>query len=244
MKPVSINRLRALATIALLALLVSVTAPPASAQIPVTDVASLAQEITSYIQQVAQYTTEVSQLQTMLQNTKDLTSGQWTNMTQAMGAISSAISRGTSLVNTGSNLEQQFSRIFPNYGTMLSTNITTQSYQANYKTWSHNTQQGLQTGLSAANAVLNQSSSDQARLSSLQTQAAVTDGNLEAVKSVGAATTESLAQLQTLKMLVAQTAAGQLQYLAQRQATDDSGAAATQQALAGSSPAFGSGKSY
>lgn len=244
MRHFSIKRLRELAAIALLALLVSVAPPPAQAQIPVTDVASLAQQVQSYIQQVAQYTTEVSQLQNMLLNTKDLSSGKWTNMAQAMSAISSAISRGTSLVNTGSNLEQQFAKTFPNYGTMLGTTITPQSYQANYKTWSNNTQQGLQTGLSSANAVLNQSSTDQTRLSSLQSQAAGTDGNLEAVKSVGASTTESLAQLQTMKMLLAQTSAGHLQYLAQQQAADDSSAAATQQALSGSSPSFGSGKSY
>jgi P-type conjugative transfer protein TrbJ len=240
----SVKRLRELSAVALIAVLVVIAPKPALAQFAVIDVAALAQEVESYTQQVAQYTTEVQQLQNMLQNTKDLSSGKWTNISQALSAISAAISRGTSLVNTGANLEQQFSRTFPNYGTMLGTTITTQSYQTNYKAWSNNTQQGLQTGLSASNAVLNQSSTDQMRLSSLQTQAAATDGNLEAVKSVGAITTESLAQLQTLKMLVAQTSAAQIQFLAQHQATEDSSAAATQQALSGSSPAFGSGKSY
>jgi P-type conjugative transfer protein TrbJ len=240
-----LKRLRELAAIALVALIVLVAPKPAHAQIPVTDVASLAEEVQSYTQQVAQYTTEVSMLQNMLQNTKDLSGGgKWTNIAQAMSSISSAVQRGTSLANTGSNLEQQFSRTFPNYGTMLGTTITPQSYQANYKTWSNNTQQGLQTGLSASNAVLNQSTTDQTRLSSLQTQAAGTDGELQAIKSVGAVTTESLAQLQALKILIAQTSAAQNQFLAQRQATEDSSAASTQQALSGSSPAFGSGKSY
>lgn len=238
------KRLRELAAITLIALLVSVAPERARAQIPVTDVASLAQEVASYTQQVSQYATEVQMLQNMLQNTKDLSSGKWTNIAQALNAISAAISRGTSLVNTGSNLEQQFARTFPNYGTMVGTTITPQSYQTNYKTWSNNTQQGLQTGVSASNAVLNQSATDQSRLSSLQTQAAATAGDLQAIKSVGAVATESLAQLQTLKMLVAQTSAAQNQYLAARQAAEDSSVAATQQALAGTSPGFGSGKSY
>ena len=238
------KRLRELAAITLIALLVSVASERARAQIPVTDVASLAQEVASYTQQVAQYATEVQMLQNMLQNTRDLSSGRWTNIAQALSAVSAATSRGASLVNTGSNLEQQFARTFPNYGTMVVTTITPQSYQTNYKTWSNNTQQGLQTAVSASNAVLNQSATDQSRLSSLQTQAAGTDGNLQAIKAVGAVTTESLAQLQTLKMLVAQTSAAQNQFLAARQATEDSSVAATQQALAGTSPAFGSGKSY
>ena len=245
MRHFSTIKLRDLAAVALIALIVSVAPNQAHGQIPVTDVASLAQEVTSYTQQVAQYATEVEMLQTMLQNSKALSGGgKWTNIPQSLNSISGAAQRGTSLVNTSSNLEAQFTRTFPNYGTMVGTTITPQSYQANYKAWSNNTQQGLQTGLSTANAVLKQNATDQTRLSDLQTQAAGTDGNLRALQSVGAATTESLSQLQTIKMLVAQTSAAQNQYLAQRQATDDSSAAATQQALAGTSPSFGSGKSY
>jgi len=245
------KRLRELAAIALIALLVSVAPKPAEAQIPVTDVASIAQQLQSFLQQVTQYETQVQQFQTqiqqyqnMQQNTAALSNANWTNIAQTLSTVYTAVQRGASIANSAANLEQQFSRMFPNYGTMLKTPITPQSFQTNYTSWSNNTQQGLQTSIAAANAALNQRSIDQSRLSSLETQASSTDGNLQALQAVGAVTTESLVQLQGLKILLAQDAAAQNQYLAQQQATEDASVAATQQALSGSSPAFGSGKSY
>jgi type IV secretion system protein TrbJ len=245
------KRLRDLAAVALIALLVSVAPQPARAQIPVTDVASILQQLQSYLQQITQYETQIQQYQTQIQqwqnmqiNTANLPNATWTNIAQTLGSVYSAVQRGASIANSAANLEQQFSRMFPSYGTMLGTSITPQTFQTNYTAWSNNTQQGLQTSISTASAVLNQRSIDQSRLSSLETQAGSTDGNLQALQAVGAITTEALVQLQQLKVLLAQNAAAQNQYLAQQQATEDSSVAATQQALSGTSPSFGTGKRY
>ena len=247
----SSKRLRELAAVALIALLVSIAPKPARAQIPVTDVASLVQQLQSYLQivmqyetQIQQYQTQIQQYQNMVQNTATLPNGTWTNIAQTLGSVYSAVQRGSSIANQAANIDQQFARMFPNYGTMVGTPITPQTFQKNYTAWSTNTQQGLQTGIAAASAVLNQRSVDQSRLASLETQASSTDGNLQALQAVGAVTTEALVQLQALKILLAQNAAAQNQYLAQQQANEDSSVAATQQALAGTSPSFGSGKSY
>jgi type IV secretion system protein TrbJ len=251
MRHFSITRLRELAAVALIAPFVCVAPKPVRAQIPVTDVASIAQQLQSYLQivmqyetQLQQYQTQIQQYQNMQQNTANLSNATWTNISQTLGSVYSAVQRGASIANSAANLELQFSKMFPNYGTMLGTTITPQAFQNNYTAWSNNTQQGLQTSISAANAVLNQRSIDQSRLSSLETQAGSTDGNLQALQAVGAVTTEALVQLQGLKILLAQNAAAQNQYLAQQQATEDSSVAATQQALAGTSPPFGSGKTY
>jgi type IV secretion system protein TrbJ len=245
------KRLRELVVVFLTALLLSIGPNRARAQIPVTDVAGLAQDLQSYLQIVMQYETQlqqyqvqIQQYQNMQQNTARLSNGSWTNIAQTLSSVYSAVQQGQSIANSAAHVESQFSRMFPNYATMLGTPITPQTFQKDYTAWSNNTQQGLQTSISAANSTLNQRATDQMRLASLQAQAGSTDGNLQALQAVGAITSEALVQLQGLRILIAQNAAAQNQYLAQRQAIEDAGVAATQQALAGTSPAFGSGKKY
>jgi len=214
-------------------------------------VLSIAQELQTYLEvvlqyekQIQQYELQLQQYQNMVQNTNDLPHAAWTDIPRTLGGIYEVLQRGRSIANQAGNLEVLFTRMFPNYLTMLATPVTPISFQTSYQTWSDNTQQGLQTSISAAGQALSQRAADQARLSSLEDQAAGVDGNLRAVKAAAAVATESVVQLQQLKMLLSQNAAAQNQYYAQVEATEALERAATQQALSGTSPAFGSGKRY
>ena len=81
------------------------------AQIPVTDVASLLQQIQSYLQivsqyetQIRQYQTQIQQYQNMIQNTSQLLNGgSWTNIQSALAGINSILNNGQSIIVTATS---------------------------------------------------------------------------------------------------------------------------------------------
>lgn len=247
-----LKQLSVAAAVATLSASAVVVSTPAQAQIPVTDVASIAQQLIGYIEQVLQYETElnsyiqqIQQYENQVQNTLDLPAAFWSNINSTLNGVNSVVSKGASIANQAGNLDATFSKTFPNYSTMLSSgNITTGSFQSSYTSWSNNTSAGLNSSLGVANQLLTNLSTDQSRLTSLQGQAQGAGGNLQAIKAAAAVATEGLVQMEQLKTLLAQNVAAQNQYTAQRVAQDAVQQAATQQALAGTTPNFGSGKSY
>lgn len=224
----------------------------ADAQIPVTDVASLLQQIQSYLQivsqyetQIRQYQTQIQQYQNMIQNTSQLLNGgSWTNIQSALSSLNTMLSNGQSIANAAGNLNAQFSTLFPSYVTLVNSQITQRSYQTSYQALSANTLSGFQSALQAAVSIKQNSPTDQNAISTLQMQAATTQGNLQALQSVASIGVETLTLMQQLKLMLNAQLSAENQYFAQQQELDAEREAATQKALNGTFPGFGTGKSY
>jgi len=224
---------------------------PAQAQFAVVDVSLNLQELKSFLQQIEQYVMQAEQLEqailqyeNMVKNTLDLPAGVWANIGVSLNGLNTIIANGQSIANQATNINQAFTTMFPTYQTMRGTMVTNASYQTSYQAWSNNTRLGLQTDIGAASVVLNAKAADQATIQHLQTQAQGAAGNLQAVKAAAAVASEEVVQLHQLKILLAQNVATQSQYVADMEAKQALNEAASAQALSGSTPAFGSGKSY
>jgi type IV secretion system protein TrbJ len=224
---------------------------PAQAQWAVIDVSLNLQQLNAFLQQVEQYVMQAQQLEqailqyeNMIKNTLDLPAAAWANIGISLNGLNTIIANGQSIANQAKNINQAFTTMFPSYQTMRGTMVTNASYQSSYQTWSNNTRFSIQTNLGAASLVLNAKAADQSTLQNLQTQAQGASGNLQAVKAAAAVASEEVVQLQQLKVLLAQNVATQSQYVADMEAKQEMNEAATAQALSGSTPAFGSGKSY
>jgi P-type conjugative transfer protein TrbJ len=245
------QRLKFMACTALLASSTAGVSTPAQAQWAVVDVPLTLQQLQSFLEQIEQYVMQAQQLEravlqyeNMVKNTLDLPAGLWANVGSALNGINTIIANGQSIANQANNINQAFTRMFPAYQTMRGTAVTNATFQTQYQAWSNNTRASVQTNIVTANQLLNLRSSDQSALSGLQLQAQSASGNLQAVKAAAAVASEEVLQLQQLKLLLAQHVATTSQYLADNEATREMNEAATQQALSGSTPAFGSGKSY
>ena len=252
--PPRLNRmppLKVLACAALLALTSGGVPPPADAQFAVVDVSlnlqqlkAFLQQIEQYIMQAEQYENTVRQYENMVQNTLDLPAAVWANIGTALNGINTIIAQGQSIANQARNVDGAFSAMFPTYQTMAGTPVTQASYQSQYQSWSDNTRSSMRTNTVTASQVLSLKASDATSLATLQNQAQGASGNLQAVKAAAAVASQEVLELQQLKLLLAQDVASQSQYLADTEAKSEMNQAATQQALSGSTPAFGSGKSY
>jgi P-type conjugative transfer protein TrbJ len=224
----------------------------ARAQIPVTDVASLIQQVQSYLQiinqyetQIRQYQTQIQQYQNMLQNTAQLLGGgSWTNIQSALAGISSILSNGQSIITTVGNVNQQMSALFPTFPALLTTAVTQASYVLSYQALSNNTNDGFRRALAAADDATKSLAMDQSQINGLKTQAQSASGNLQALQSVAALAAQSVTQLEQLKQLLSLNLGAANQYYAQQQELDAEREAATQKALNGTFPGFGTGKSY
>jgi P-type conjugative transfer protein TrbJ len=224
----------------------------ARAQIPVTDVASLIQQIQSYLQIINQYETQIRQFQTqiqqyqnMVQNTAQLLNGgSWTNIQSALAGISSILNNGQSIITTVGNVNQQMSALFPTFPALLTTQVTQNSYVSSYQALSNNTNDGFRSALAAADRARNDLASDQNALRALTSQAQSATGSVQAIQSVAAVDAQTMTLLEQLKQLLAVNLGAANQYYAQQQELDAEREAATQKALNGPFPGFGTGKSY
>src|SRR5664279_1334663 len=134
------KRLKVLGSIIASALISVGAIDPARAQIPVTDVASLIQQIQSYLQIINQYQTQIQQYQNMVQNTAQLLNGgSWTNIQSALAGISSILNNGQSIITTVGNVNQQMAALFPTFPALLTTQVTQASYVSSYQALSNNT---------------------------------------------------------------------------------------------------------
>ncbi len=224
----------------------------AEAQIPVTDIASLMQQILGYLQvinqyetQIRQYQTQIQQYENMVQNTAQLASGgNWTNIQSALAGINSILTSGQSIAAQSGNLNAQFAALFPAYTTLLNSQITLSTQQSSYQSLSANTQNAFQSAILAARTIKQNSPTDQDAISTLQNQARSTGGNLQALQSVASIGVETATLLQQLKVMLNVQLSAENQYYAQQQELDAQREAATQKALRGTFPGFGTGKSY
>jgi P-type conjugative transfer protein TrbJ len=224
----------------------------ADAQIPVTDVASLLQQIQSYLQIVSQYETQLRQFQTqiqqyqnMIQNTSQLLNGgSWTNIQSALSGINSILTNGQSIMTTVSNTSARVAALYPSYASLLTSQITQSSYQSSYQALSDNTRLGFSAALNSLGQLNAGVNGDSNTIRSLQQQAATTSGNLQALQSVASIDSEALVLMQQTKELLMTNLGAVTQYFAQQQELDAEREAATQKALIGTFPGFGTGKSY
>ena len=246
------KRLKVLGSIIASALISVGAIDSVRAQIPVTDVASLIQQIQSYLQiinqyetQIRQYQTQIQQYQNMVQNTAQLLNGgSWTNIQSALAGISSILNNGQSIITTVGNVNQQMAALFPTFPALLTTQVTQASYVSSYQALSNNTNDGFRRALAAADDATKSLVTDQSQLNGLRNQAQSTSGNLQALQSVAALTLQSVTQLEQLKQLLSLNLGAATQYYAQQQELDAEREAATQKALNGTFPGFGTGKSY
>lgn len=225
--------------------------PPARAQFAVIDVSLNLQQLEAFLEQIIQYEVQAQQLEqailqyeNMVKNSLDLSSAVWVNIGGLLNGINTVIANGQSIANRAQNIDQAFTTMFPTFQSMRGTLVTNATYQTNYQTWSNNSRAGVQTNLGTAKQLLNARAQDQSNLASLQVQAQGASGNLQAVKAAAAVASEEVVQLQQLKLLVAQDVATQTQVMADAQAERSMHEAASAQALSGSTPPYGSGKSY
>jgi type IV secretion system protein TrbJ len=223
----------------------------ARAQWAVIDVASIQQQLIAYLEQVNQYLMQAQQLeqavlqyQNMVKNTLDLPAAVWANVGATLNGLNTIIANGQSIANQSKNLNLAFTTMFPTYQTIRGTAVTNTTYQNQYQTWSNNTRSSLQTSVSTAAQLLNAKATDQSTVSSLQSQAQGATGNLQAVKAAAAVASQEVLELQQLKLLLAENVATQGQYIAELESQRAMNEAATEQALSGSTPAYGSGRSY
>src|SRR5579862_1764815 len=164
----------------------------AEAQIPVTDVASLMQQILGYLQvinqyetQIRQYQTQIQQYENMVQNTAQLVNGgSWTNIQSALAGINSILTNGQSIAAQSGNLNAQFAALFPAYTTLLNSQISLSTQQNSYQSLSANTQNAFESAILAARTIKQNSPTDQDAIGTLQNQARSTGGNLQALQSV------------------------------------------------------------
>jgi P-type conjugative transfer protein TrbJ len=226
-------------------------APPARSQFAVIDVSLNLQQLEAFLEQVIQYEVQAQQLEqailqyeNMVKNSLDLNGAVWVNIGGLLNGINSVIANGQSIANRAQNINQAFTTMFPTVQSMRGSLITNAAYQTSYQTWSNNSRAGVQTNLSNAQVLLNARTQDQSTLISLQSQAQGASGNLQAVKAAAAVASEEVVQLQQLKLLLAQDVATQGQVIAEAQAERAMHEAASAQALAGSTPPYGSGKTY
>jgi len=246
------KRLKVLGSIIASALISVAAIDSARAQIPVTDVASLIQQIQSYLQiinqyetQIRQYQTQIQQYQNMVQNTAQLLNGgSWTNIQSALAGISSILNNGQSIITTVGNVNQQMAALFPTFPALLTTQVTQASYVSSYQALSNNTNDGFRRALAAVDDATKSLVTDQSQINGLRNQAQSTSGNLQALQSVAALTLQSVTQLEQLKQLLSLNLGAANQYYAQQQELDAEREAATQKALNGTFPGFGTGKSY
>jgi P-type conjugative transfer protein TrbJ len=246
------KRLKVLGGIVASALISVCTTQSARAQIPVTDVASLIQQIKSYLQIINQYETQIRQFQTqiqqyqnMVQNTAQLLNGgSWTNIQSALAGINNILNNGQSIITTVGNVNQQMSALFPTFPALLTTQVTQTSYVSSYQALSNNTNDGFRSALAAADRARNDLVGDQNALRTLTSQAQSATGSVQAIQSVAAVDAQTMTLLEQLKQLLAVNLGAANQYYAQQQELDAEREAATQKALNGTFPGFGTGKSY
>jgi P-type conjugative transfer protein TrbJ len=85
---------------------------------------------------------------------------------------------------------------------------------------------------------------DQNALRTLTSQAQSATGSVQAIQSVAAVDAQTMTLLEQLNQLLAVNLGAANQYYAQQQELDAEREAATQKALNGTFPGFGTGKSY
>src|ERR1039457_2090294 len=231
------KRLKVLGSIIASALISVGAIDSVRAQIPVTDVASLIQQIQSYLQIINQYETQIQQYQNMVQNTAQLLNGgSWTNIQSALAGISSILNNGQSIITTVGNVNQQMSALFPTFPALLTTQVTQNSYVSSYQALSNTTNDGFRSALAAADRARNDLASDQNALRALTSQAQSATGSVQAIQSVAAVDAQTMTLLEQLKQLLAVNLGAANQYYAQQQDLDAEREAATQTALNGTFP--------
>jgi P-type conjugative transfer protein TrbJ len=144
-----------------------------------------------------QLTQQINMLQNSIRNLVLLPNQVFGPIQADINALARVVQTGYALAYSMANLNSQFSARFKGFAGFRPTN-----YYQNYQTWS---QTSLDTTLGTLNAAGLQGSqlqSEQAVLSSLQTMAQTSDGEMEALQVLGQLSDQEVQQLMKLRELM------------------------------------------
>jgi type IV secretion system protein TrbJ len=165
--------------------------------------------------QLQQYATQLRQYANMVQNTTSVPQQIYSNATSDMAQVRNLMTAGSQLSfsNPGASLGTFSS--FLNSTANLPNSLTAQANQ--YAAWSTRAKDGINSAMNAVSAQNSQMSSDNATMQRLQSQAASSTGQMQAMQNGAEISAQGVRETEKLRQLVML----QVQLEANKQANDE-----------------------
>lgn len=182
---------------------------PAHAQIPVSDVASIQQQILQYTQQGLQYTRQGLQLQNELKNLIN-------NPASLLGADIGGLINGVGkIMSNGNAIGGNMARISNNFDSTFKSN-NQRSLSENFTRWNSTSTDTLQGAMKAAGLHRDSYQTDTDALTALYNQSQASEGAVQAVQTVAKINAAQVQQLQKLGDLMATQNIAAATYMAEQ----------------------------
>ena len=146
------------------------------------------------IQQMQAYQTQLQQFQVEAQNIKNFASFNWTDISQTLANLGSAIQTGQSLAYTMQSMDQSFRQIYPGYQ-------SPQNYQQSYQNWSNTTLDTVRGALDSISLQASDFASEEQTIQSLRAVASSPTGQMQALQAGNMLSGEMLNQMEELRQL-------------------------------------------
>jgi P-type conjugative transfer protein TrbJ len=168
-----------------------------------TQLANLARLVDQLATQGSILTTNNTQLLNMIANTTRLPSLQWGAGQSNIVSLNSILSGSSSLSYASANLTSAFGQKYSDYNAYFSGQPTSATAAAKSQQWSSDTNASVLSTLRAGNLQSSQMLGDeQGTISSLRTQAASVEGNLQAMQTLAQIGLLHVEQLQKVRQLI------------------------------------------
>jgi type IV secretion system protein TrbJ len=174
-------------------------------------------------QQVIQLEHEVEMITNQLTNLEKLSEDPLSavSMVNSLSKLGDIVQAGQVLSYAASNIDSKYSDLYPGYSTYVSEDLTSDVMQQKYKDWSQANMDSVKDVLKEANLQDVTMSSEQDRLSALETMSQTVDGRLQAIQAGNLIGIEEAKSLQRLRKLVADNTQLQANYMAKTQDGQD-----------------------
>lgn len=161
----------------------------------------VAQQATQITNQIQQITTALNQYQNMIQNTANLPSHLWGNITGEIGNLTAAVQAGQSLAYSLGNIDTQMQSTFRDFEFYRTSNLNRTQYATRYDTWSKRNSDTIAASLKAANLQHGMFTDEATTLSGLQNMSQTADGQHKALQVANQIAVQQVQQMQKLRQL-------------------------------------------
>ncbi len=174
-------------------------------------------------QQVTQLEHEVEMITNQLINLEKLAEDPLSAvpLVNTLEQLDEVVKKGQVLSYASSNLDADFSKLYPGYETYISQALNSQTMQQKYKGWSQSNMMSIKDALDEAHLQNMTMNNERERLNTLETMSQTVDGRLQALQAGNLVAIEEAKSLQRLRKLVADNNQLHANYMAEEQDRKD-----------------------
>ena len=214
----------------------------AHAVLPVTDVASIAQQVISYATMVSQYTTQVQQYSNQIQQltnqfqqlkneAQNLQNLNWQAPLSNLNNVAQIMRNAQGIANSFATSQAQFQKLYPDFTAY--SNMQGPAYVSQATAWQNQNRNAAQDTMNMQAQLRDNFLADQNTLNDASSRSAAAQGTRDALQATNQLLALLTKQLMQLQQLTSTTASMDAGYAAQRASNEAAAQAQNQQRFSG-----------